>query len=122
MEVHVIRLREEGQAVPRWQLSYRKNVYGELRLEESRNEYLSRFLQTAHLFDFRLKTIEVLAPLLAAAVLWIKLDSMAITGFEHSAGIDYAQTWLVTLPDMPKDGPGMVCPYPPSWLLTRWRA
>jgi len=98
VQVTVVRLRNYGKAVPRWQLSTLKPVSGELRIEEGRSEYLTRFMRTARLLDFSLQRLDALPPLLDASVLWLKPGSMAITGFEQIEDVDYAQTWLVALP------------------------
>jgi hypothetical protein len=95
MQVQITCLRKEGKAYPRWQLANLASYTGELRIEESREENLSRFMRRARLLDHEQDKLEVLPPLMDAAVLWLKENKMAITGFERIESTDYAQTWLV---------------------------
>ncbi|HYD58990.1 MAG TPA: hypothetical protein VEC35_01450 [Noviherbaspirillum sp.] len=97
MKVSVVRLWNEGKQVPRWQLSTLKPVVGELRIQESRDDHLNRFMRSAHLFDFSQRGHpDALPPLVDAAVLYIKGSTMSISGFERGdMGPTYAQTWLI---------------------------
>jgi hypothetical protein len=95
MKVKVVRLRHEGKPHPRWRLSTLESVVGELRIEEAKDENLSRFMRRARLLNLVLQESEMLPPLIDAAVLWLKGNSLAITGFERIESTDYAQTWLI---------------------------
>jgi hypothetical protein len=100
VKVRIICLRKEGKQIPKWQLGRLEISSGELRIEEARNEYLSRFMRSARLLDHALERPDALPPLIDAAVLWLKHSSMAITGFENVDGVDYAQTWRRLRPDL----------------------
>lgn len=100
MHVQVVRLFEDGKQIPRWQYSYLKPVFGELRLQQSRDEYLNRHMRSAHLLDdegpINQRRGEKIPPLIDAAILWISGQRMTISGFERSELLaTYAQTWLV---------------------------
>lgn len=101
MLVNVVRLWEDGKLIPRWRISYEKPVFGELVLREGHDEHLRRNLRIASLHNHPPKAgepLDVIPPLVDAAVLYITDNRMSISGFERGDMLPtVAQTWLVNL-------------------------
>lgn len=114
MRVRVIELFEEGKQVPRWQLSLLKVTEGELAMVEFRDEVLNRHMRAAHLHQvdgpMNKREMDILTPLLDAAVLWIRDQRMTITGFQREVlGKTTAQTWLIEI--VTQTPPALATPY-----------
>jgi len=92
-------LRFKGRILPAREVVNRPAVFGDLRVEECRDEELRRYVRTATLHDPRqIIGGDGLPRLYDVRLLAMSQKAFTLTGFERIDGADYAQSWLVTAP------------------------
>jgi hypothetical protein len=71
--------------------------YGDLRIEECRDEELRRCVRTARLFDeAKVLPWRSLPELLDMRIMAMSPQAFILPGFERVEGVEYAQWWLVS--------------------------
>lgn len=93
-------LRHRGRVIPWRDVVNRTPRIGDVRIEESRDDELHRYVRTAKLFPDDGSVVFVAPPPELRDVRMIGMSQQAFTlaGLEHVDGADYAQSWLVSLP------------------------
>lgn len=93
----VQRMRHRGRPLPRLELVNRAVTQGDLRIEQSFDDALHRYVRMARLLDPR-RPIDPdrLPPLYDPALLAMSPLAFTLSGFERVGAVDYAQSWLVT--------------------------
>ncbi len=91
-------LRHRGRILPWCEVVNQAPRIGDLRIEECLDADLHRYVRTARLF----KTESViysgeLPELLDVRLMAMSPQAFTLAGFERIAGVEYAQSWLVTL-------------------------
>ena len=72
---------------------------GDLRIEECLDRELHRYVRTARLFDVSSAIYsDKLPELLDVRLTAMSPQAVTLAGFERVAGVEYAQSWLVTAP------------------------
>lgn len=90
-------LRYRGRILPWREVINRPALRGDLRIEESFDEELHRYLRTARLFDERVVLPSNARPELRdARIVAMSPQAFTLAGFERIDGVDYAQSWIVT--------------------------
>lgn len=99
MKAWVTRLWEGGAQIPRWRYSGLRPVLGELCLMPFHSDQMRRHLHVAHIFSIGhgKADVDLLPPLIDAAVVHMKGDFMTISGLESEMGKTCAQTWTVVM-------------------------
>ncbi len=99
--VHVLRLRENGRAIPKYQLAFNTPIEGVLILREERIVELNRHALVARLRDANTGGDLPINPLIDARMVHAMSDEWVITGFERvMIGMfesDCAQSWIASL-------------------------
>lgn len=95
-------MRYQGRPLPRRELANRERATGDLRVEQTFDEDLHRYLRVARLLN-PLRPVEPdqLPPLYDPALIGMSPLAFTITGFERVNAVDYAQSWLITRPRSP---------------------
>lgn len=71
--------------------------FGDLRIEECLDEELHRYVRTARLFDAdNVIYSGALPELLDVRLMAMSPQAFTLTGFERIAGVEFAQSWLVS--------------------------
>jgi len=92
-------LRHHGRILPWREVINRTPKYGDLRIEECRDEELRRYVRTARLFDEgNVLPSKALPELLDVRIMAMSPQAFTLTGFERVEGVEYAQSWLVASP------------------------
>jgi hypothetical protein len=92
-------LRHRGRILP-WRDAVNQSArIGDLRIEECLDEELHRYVRTARLFDTDSVIYSIQRPeLLDVRLMAMSPQAFTLTGFERMVGVEYAQSWIVTLP------------------------
>lgn len=90
-------LRYRGRILPWREVINQAPKCGDLRIEESLDQELHRYVRIARLFD----TANVLPSTKLPQLVDVRLMAMSpqaftLTGFERAEGVEYAQSWLVS--------------------------
>ena len=90
-------LRYRGRILPWREVINRPALSGDLRVEESFDEELRRYLRTARLVDeTSVLPIPGRPELRDARLVAMSPLAFTLAGFERVEGADYAQSWIVT--------------------------
>ena len=90
-------LRYRGRTLPWREVIYRPALSGDLRVEESFDQELRRYLRTARLVDeTSVLPIPGRPELRDARLVAMSPLAFTLAGFERIEGADYAQSWIVT--------------------------
>jgi len=90
-------LRYRGRILPWREVINRPALSGDLRVEESFDEELRRYLRTARLIDeTSVLPIPGRPELRDARLVAMSPLAFTLAGFERVEGADYAQSWIVT--------------------------
>lgn len=100
LAVKVLRLRNLGWILPRWQLAMPVGHAGYLRIDDQRVEDWHRFSRTATLFgEDNGEVVAAVPPLHDVALVQMTASHWILSGIERveksTQVIDYAQTWYV---------------------------
>lgn len=91
-------MRYKGRPLPRREVANREPAVGDLRVEQLYDETLNRHIRIAQLLNpLRPVRPEQLPTLYDPVLLAMSPQAFTLTGFERLDGVDYAQSWLVTL-------------------------
>jgi len=92
-------LRYRGRVLPWRDVMNQGLRMGDLRVEECLDDEWRRYVRTARLVDVD-RVVNVARPpeLLDARLVAMSPQAFTLTGFERDAGVEYAQSWLVTEP------------------------
>src|SRR5512140_2917893 len=92
-------LRYRGRIVPWRDVMNQALRVGDLRVEECLDDELRRYVRTARLVAVDRGVNPERAPaLLDARLVAMSPQAFTLTGFERDGGAEYAQSWLVTVP------------------------
>ena len=98
MRYSVFRLRLRGRPLPKREWSNRTPVGGDLRVEQLYDEELRRHIRIARLVSLtRVTGPEELPTLYEPMLIAMSPQAFTLAGFERIDGVDYAQSWLVTV-------------------------
>ena len=91
-------LRHRGRLIPWRTVANQPAKVGDLRVEETRDDELHRYVRTAKLFSDEVIVYSTALPELHDVRL-VAMSPRAFTlaGFERIDGVEYAQSWLVAL-------------------------
>ena len=90
-------LRSRGRILPWREVANQAPRVGDLRIEEFLDAELHRYVRTATLFDAESAIYSSARPtLLDARLMAMSPQAFTLTGFERLAGVEYAQSWLVS--------------------------
>jgi hypothetical protein len=89
-------LRYRGRILPGREVVNRPPAYGDLRIEEVRDEELRRYVRIASLYD----TVSVLPSKATPELRDVRIVSMSpqafsLSGSERIDGVEYVQSWLI---------------------------
>lgn len=99
MLIHLHRLRDRGQPIPKYQFAFKPTEHGELTLREERDVVLNRYTRIAQLRACDSSAALLVPRLLDAQLLELTRERMVLSGIERheDAAIlkieDFAQTW-----------------------------
>jgi hypothetical protein len=101
VQFEMIRARQLGKLMPRWQLGSLPRLRGALLVSEQHNEQLNRTTRQARFIVSGTGPNRPEPVLLDAALVWVSHDTWVISGIEPVASDSgderaYAQTWLLT--------------------------
>jgi hypothetical protein len=89
-------LRHRGRILPWREVANQEPRVGDLRIEESLDRELHRYVRTARLFDVESAIYsDELPQLLDVRLMAMSPQAFMLTGFERIAGVEFAQSWLV---------------------------
>jgi len=92
-------LRYRGRILPRRDVLNQGPRIGDLRIEECLDAELHRYVRTARLFNAASAIYsDKLRELLDVRLMAMSPQAFTLAGFERVAGVEYAQSWLVTPP------------------------
>jgi hypothetical protein len=93
-------LRHRGRVLPWREVINRPPRVGDVRIEETRDEALRRYVRTAKLYpdDAPVVALKGLPELFDVRVVAMSQQAFTLSGIERRDGADYAQSWLVSLP------------------------
>ncbi len=98
MKVEVQMVNEKGRGIPAKERTTMPKYRGVLRIHEDRSQALGRITPTARLLSATDGVELPLVPALHdAAVLFLKDGRMRVRGFEFVEGVQFGQTWDVTV-------------------------
>jgi hypothetical protein len=101
MRFRVVRLRHRGRPLPRREWQSREAHEGDLRVEQLYDEDLLRHLRLARLVDVaRSSRPDALPALYDPVLVAMSPQAFTLMGFERIVGVEYAQSWLVALPEI----------------------
>ena len=90
-------LRYRGSILPWRDVINQAPKYGDLRIEETLDQELHRYVRMARLFDTTNVLPSTKLPLLLdARLMAMSPQAFTLTGFERVEGVEYAQSWLVS--------------------------
>jgi len=91
-------LRHRGRILPWRDVVNRPALTGDLRIEDCRDELLRRYVRTARLVDTdNVRPSPATPELLDVHIMAMSPQAFTLTGFERVEGVEYAQSWLVSL-------------------------
>ncbi len=93
-------LRHRGRVIPWREVVNRAPRVGEVRIEETRDEELRRYVRTAKLFpdDAAVANRSPLPQLYDVRVIGMSQQAFTLAGLERIDCVEYAQSWLVSPP------------------------
>ena len=90
-------LRYRGSILPWRDVINQAPKYGDLRIEETLDQELHRYVRMARLFDTTNVLPSTKLPLLLdARLMAMSPQAFTLTGFERIEAVEYAQSWLVS--------------------------
>ena len=91
-------LRYRGRVIPWREVVNRAPAIGEMRIEETRDDELRRYVRTAKLFplDGLPRTPSALPQLHDVRVIGMSQQAFTLAGVERVDTVEYAQSWLVS--------------------------
>ena len=98
MRVSIRLLRYRGRIIPWRDVVNRPPKTGDIRIEELRDDELHRYVRTARLFPDESTVLGLPLPELQdVRVIGMSQQAFTLAGLERLDGVDYAQSWLVSL-------------------------
>ena len=92
-------LRHKGRILPWRDVVNRSPLVGDLRIEETRDEDLRRYVRTALLWDEQSVLPSARRPcLFDVHIVGMSPQAFSLSGFERVDGTEYSQSWLVQRP------------------------
>ena len=92
-------LRHRGRVIPWRDVVNRAPKVGDIRIEETRDDELHRYVRTAKLFpDDCVVHGAALPELYDVRVIGMSQQAFTLAGLERLGGVEYAQSWLVSAP------------------------
>jgi hypothetical protein len=93
-------LRHRGRVLPWREVINRPPRVGDVRIEETRDDALRRYVRTAKLYPDEVPVVALkgLPELLDVRVVAMSQQAFTLCGIERCDGADYAQSWLVSVP------------------------
>ena len=89
-------LRQRGRILPWREVVNQAPRVGDLRIEESLDRELHRYVRMARLFDAESAIYsDKLPELLDVRLMAMSPQAFTLAGFERVSGVEYAQSWLV---------------------------
>ena len=89
-------LRHRGRVIPWRNIANQPAKVGDLRVEETRDDDLHRYVRTAKLFpDEAVIYMAALPELHDVRLICMSQQAFTLAGFERFEGVEYAQSWLV---------------------------
>ena len=89
-------LRQRGRVLPWREVVNQAPRIGDLRIEESLDRDLHRYVRAARLFNAESAIYSSALPeLLDVRITAMSPQAFTLTGFERVGGVEYAQSWLV---------------------------
>lgn len=111
MLIRLLRLRERGWPIPKYQFAFKQGIPGELTVHEERDTVLNRYTRIARLSDPVTRSpIPNIPKLLDAQLVGLTREMMSLSGIERIEDPvlqkieDFAQTWICLLD--PEEGQG----------------
>lgn len=106
MEFDLIRVRDEGRPIPRYQLAFKRAVRGELAVSDQADPELGRSTRVARFLEPGTgREIAEVPPLFDASLVGARKGFLAVAGFERvpdplgRPSREVAQTWILRAPD-----------------------
>jgi hypothetical protein len=93
-------LRFHGRILPWREVINRPALVGDVRIEETRDDELRRYVRTAKLYPDGEAVVRLagLPELYDVRVVAMSQQAFTLCGLERDGGVEYAQSWLVALP------------------------
>jgi hypothetical protein len=93
-------LRFRGRVLPWREVINRRPYLGDVRIEETRDDELRRYVRTAKLYPDGAGVVALtgLPELFDVRVVAMSQQAFTLSGLEREGAVDYAQSWLVALP------------------------
>lgn len=89
-------LRHRGRVIPWRTVANQPAKVGDLRVEETRDDELHRYVRTAKLFSDEVIVYSAALPELHdVRLVAMSPQAFTLAGFERIEGVEYAQSWLV---------------------------
>lgn len=111
MLIRLLRLRERGWPIPKYQFAFKQGIPGELTVHEERDPVLNRYTRIARLTDpVTHNPMPNIPKLLDAQLVGLTREMMSLSGIERIEDPalqkieDFAQTWICLLD--PEEGQG----------------
>jgi hypothetical protein len=98
MRFAVRHLRHRGRVIPWRDVVNRAPAVGDMRIEETRDDELRRYVRTAKLFPLDGASISATAlpQLHDVRVIGMSQQAFTLAGLERIDSVEYAQSWLVS--------------------------
>ena len=91
-------LRYRGRVIPWRNIANQPTRVGDLRVEETRDDDLHRYVRTAKLFPEDAVIYTAAVPELRdVRLICMSQQAFTLAGFERIEGVEYAQSWLVAI-------------------------
>lgn len=103
MIVRLLRLRERGWPIPKYQFAFKQGIPGELTVHEERDAVLNRYTRIARLRATGSHGSLDVPPLLDAQLVGLTREFISLSGIERIEDRairkieDFAQTWICLL-------------------------
>lgn len=103
MIVRLLRLRERGWPIPKYQFAFKQGIPGELTVHEERDPVLNRYTRIARLHAPGSHGFLNVPPLLDAQLVGMTKEFISLSGIERIEDLaiskieDFAQTWVCLL-------------------------
>lgn len=93
-------LRFRGRVIPWREVVNRVPAIGDVRIEETRDDELRRYVRTAKLFPERCGVFHhaTCPELFECRVIAMSEQAFTLNGLERIEHVDYAQSWLISAP------------------------